>query len=192
MSGISLLFGLGNPGSEYRHTRHNVGRDTLATLAERHALSWEPVRDVALRSRWQYAGRSIVLIQSLTYMNVSGRALAACGDTAPGTMIAVCDDINLPLGRLRIRQGGGSGGHRGLESIIDELGTEDFPRLRMGVGAPEGSGDLSEYVLSAFEDGERAAVTVMVETAVDALEVVVLKGLEEAMQRYNRKDSPPA
>lgn len=192
MSSISLIFGLGNPGARYRHTRHNIGRDTLAILADRHTLSWERVRDVALRSRWRYAGRHLVLIQSLTYMNVSGLALAGCGDIAPGTMIAVCDDINLPLGRLRIRQGGGSGGHRGLESIIDELGTEEFPRLRMGVGAPEGDNGLSEYVLSVFDDEERAAVTVMVQTAVDALEVAVREGLEEAMQRYNRKDIPPA
>ncbi len=192
MSSISLLFGLGNPGATYRHTRHNIGRYALAMLADRHTLSWEPVRAVALRSRWRYAGRQVLLIQSVTYMNVSGRALAACGDIAPGTMIAVCDDINLPLGRLRIRTGGGSGGHRGLESIIDTLGTEEFPRLRMGVGAPEGDNDVSEYVLSTFDNEEQAAVTVMVGTAVDALEVVVTEGLEEAMQRYNRKDLPPA
>ncbi len=192
MSSISLLFGLGNPGARYRRTRHNIGRDALATLADRHTLPWEPVCDVALLSRWRYAGRQVLLIQSLTYMNISGRALAACGDIAPGTMITVCDDINLPLGRLRIRPGGGSGGHRGLESIIDVLGTEEFPRLRMGVGAPEGDNDVSEYVLSAFGDEEQAAVTGMVQTAVDALEVVVREGLEEAMQRYNRRDLPPA
>jgi PTH1 family peptidyl-tRNA hydrolase len=191
MSGISLLFGLGNPGATYRHTRHNIGRDALAMLADRHTLSWEPVHDIALRSRWQYAGRQVLLIQSLTYMNISGHALAACGDIAPDTMIAVCDDINLPLGRLRIRFGGGSGGHRGLESIIDTLGTEEFPRLRMGVGAPEGDNDVSEYVLSTFDNEERAAVTVMMRTAVNALEIVVTEGLEEAMQRYNRKDLPP-
>ncbi|HUV35415.1 MAG TPA: aminoacyl-tRNA hydrolase [Patescibacteria group bacterium] len=191
MSSISLLFGLGNPGARYQHTRHNIGLDTLASLAGRYRLSWEPVRGVARRAPWGYAGRHVLLMQSLTYMNVSGCALAACGDFEPGGMIAVCDDINLPLGRIRIRPGGGSGGHRGLESIIETLGTEEFPRLRMGIGAPEGGGDLSEYVLSAFDDEEQAAVALMVRMAVDALQIAVRDGLEEAMQRYNRKEPPP-
>lgn len=190
MSSISLLFGLGNPGARYQHTRHNIGLDTLTSLAEHHKLSWERVGGVARRSQWRYAGRHILIIQSLTYMNVSGCALAACDGIEPGDMIAVCDDINLPLGRLRIRHGGGSGGHRGLESIIGTLGTEDFPRLRMGVGAPDGDKNLSDYVLSTFDEGEQATVAEMVRAAVDALELVVREGIEEAMQRFNRKDLP--
>lgn len=192
MASISLLFGLGNPGADYRHTRHNIGRDTLATLACRHGLSWKPIDEIALRCRWRHAGRWNVLLQSLTYMNLSGRVLEACRDVRPETLITVCDDINLPLGRLRIRRGGGSGGHRGLESIIDSVGTEEFPRLRMGIGAPEGSADLTDYVLSSFDDEERPTVDEMVQTAADALEVVVRDGIEEAMQRYNRRNIPPS
>ena len=188
MSDISVLFGIGNPGARYRHTRHNVGVDTIAALADRHNLSWKPVDSIARSAHWRYGGRRILLIQSQTYMNMSGDVLAASGGIDPEMLIVVCDDINLPMGRLRIRAGGGSGGHRGLESIIEAISTEEFARLRVGVGAPEPDGDLSEYVLSAFDEDERSKADLMVRIAADALEVIVRTGLEEAMQRYNKKD----
>ncbi len=191
MSGISLVFGLGNPGAEYLYTRHNIGTRTLTFLAERHRLAWERPHAKARRSLWRYCGREILLVQSLTYMNLSGEALSAYSDFPPDRIIVVCDDIHLPLGRLRIRRGGGSGGHRGLESIIEMLDTEEFPRLRMGVGAPGVVADWSEYVLSVFSEEEEALVGEMIGAAADALEVVVGEGLEPAMQRYNRKESPP-
>jgi PTH1 family peptidyl-tRNA hydrolase len=192
MSGISLVFGLGNPGAEYVYTRHNIGIRTLTSLAERHRLAWERPRAKARCSIWRYCERKVLLVQSLAYMNLSGEALSAYSDFSPDRIIVVCDDIHLPLGRLRIRAGGGSGGHRGLESVIGMLDTEEFPRLRMGVGAPGSVIDWSEYVLSIFRDEEEAEVEEMIGTAVDALEVVVGEGLDPAMQRYNRKEIPPA
>ena len=189
MSSISLLFGIGNPGARYRHTRHNIGVDTLASLAERHTLSWVDSHATMRRSRWRYSGRDICIVQSLTYMNVSGEALEACGGIEPDCLIVVCDDVNLPLGRLRIRPGGGSGGHRGLESIINTLATVEFPRLRMGIGGAEDEDDLSDYVLAPFGEEERPVVTGMMHSAVEALETIVGEGLEAAMQRYNRKDA---
>jgi PTH1 family peptidyl-tRNA hydrolase len=189
MSGISLLFGIGNPGAEYRHTRHNIGIDTIAFLAARLGLSWE-TRATVRRSVWRRGGRKIDLVQSRTYMNESGTALSSCRPSEPGGLIVICDCIHLPVGRIRIRAAGGSGGHRGLESIAEALGTEDFPRLRMGVGTPA-EADWSDYVLSPFGETERPVSDEMIRAAADALEVVVIEGLGEAMRRFNRKDAAP-
>ena len=166
-----LVVGLGNPGAEYRRTRHNVGFEVLDRLASRLRLSFG-------RPRWGRApaaeaaedpGLELVLLKPKTYMNRSGEAVAkACEvyGVAPEAALVVCDDLNLPLGRLRLRSGGSAGGHHGLESILAHLGTEDFPRLRIGIG--EVVGDEVPHVLGAFSRPEREEIESALDRAAEA------------------------
>lgn len=183
---VSILFGLGNPGDRYRYTRHNLGSEALKFLARRHSLTWKRGRGSYLLSRWGFADREITLLESLTYMNDSGRALEEYGGVDPSTLLVLCDDMSLPLGRMRIRGGGGSGGHLGLESVITTVGTERFARLRLGIGSPPAGIDWSEYVLMPFLEEERETARELIETAAGALEAIIGEGLDRAMNRYNR------
>ena len=184
--GVSILFGLGNPGERYSNTRHNLGREALELFARRRSLTWERGEGAYLYSRARPARGEITLLESLTYMNDSGRALEEYTGVDPDALLVICDDMSLPLGRLRIRPGGGSGGHLGLESIIVTLGTERFARMRLGIGSPPPLIDWSEFVLMPFLEEERKAVGDMLETAVEALETVLRGGLDRAMREYNR------
>jgi PTH1 family peptidyl-tRNA hydrolase len=186
MSGISIVVGLGNPGPDYRSTRHNLGFMALDALARRHALSWKRAAGPVQRAIWRVGRRNITLIKPLLYMNESGLPLERSGVIEQEELLVVCDDLNLPLGQLRLRKRGGSGAHKGLHSIIEHLGTEDFSRLRMGIGSPPAGIDWVTFVLSKFYDEEREQVHRMIESAADAIEVAVRSGLEEAMQRFNR------
>ena len=186
MPEITLVLGLGNPGQEYDGTRHNLGYDTLDELARRHRLGWKDREGLALETKWRFAGRHITLVKPLTFMNLSGDALRITG-ASPDSVLAVCDDIHLPVGIVRVRAGGGSGGHRGLESITEALGTADFARLRLGAGpAPQGA-LWSDFVLERFDDEEAGPVSQMVSDAADALEMLLIQGLSAAQRRYNRK-----
>ena len=189
MSDISILCGLGNPGARYRNTRHNLGSMILDLMAERRSLSWKTALPTVMEARWRIKGREIILLKPLTFMNASGEALEDYGGVDPASFLVIFDDISLPLGQLRLRERGGGGGHRGLESIIESLGTDNFARLRLGIGEPPPGIDWSDFVLAPFLEEERAAVNEMVETAADALETVLARGLVEAMNRYNRKTS---
>lgn len=184
---VSILFGLGNPGERYRHTRHNLGLGALEVLARRHSSIWKQGKGSFFYSRLNIAGREITLLRSLTYMNDSGRALGDYGDVDPSSLLVLCDDMSLPLGRLRIRAGGGSGGHLGLESVIMTLGTERFARMRLGIGPPPARIDWSEFVLMPFLEEERERVSELLETAADALETIVHQDIDQAMQAYNRR-----
>jgi PTH1 family peptidyl-tRNA hydrolase len=184
--GVSILFGLGNPGERYRHTRHNLGQEALELFARRHSLTWERGGGAFVFSRWNSAGSEITLLESLTYMNDSGRALEDYAGVDPRTLLVLCDDMSLPLGRLRIRAGGGSGGHLGLESVIASLGTEEFARMRLGIGSPPARIDWSEFVLMPFLEEERKAATELIESAADALEKILTGGLDRAMNEFNR------
>lgn len=184
---VSILFGLGNPGERYRQTRHNLGSEALEFLARRHSLTWKRGEGPFLFSRWDFAGREITLLESLTYMNDSGRALEEYVGVDPRRLLVLCDDMSLPMGRLRIRAGGGSGGHLGLESVIASLGTERFARMRLGIGAPPARIDWSEFVLMPFLEEERGAAGELLESAADALETIVEEGLDRAMHGYNRR-----
>ena len=186
MSGISIVAGLGNPGADYRSTRHNLGFMALDALARRHALSWKRAAGPVQRALWRVGRRKIALIKPLLYMNESGLPLERSGVIEQEELLVVCDDLNLPLGQLRLRKRGGSGAHKGLHSIIEHLGTENFPRLRMGIGAPPAGTDWVEFVLSGFRAEEQDCVERMIESAADAIEVAVRSGLDEAMQRFNR------
>ncbi len=188
MPEIILVLGLGNPGQEYAGTRHNLGYDTLDTLAGRHRLGWKDRGGFALGTRWRFAGRHITLLKPLTFMNLSGDALKITG-ASPDSVLVVCDDIHLPVGLIRIRAGGGSGGHRGLESVTGAFGTPDFSRVRLGAG-PAPTGALwSDFVLEEFGGDEAGPVREMVDDAADAVELILIRGLDAAQRRYNRKAS---
>ncbi len=185
MSEVAIICGLGNPGPQYRSNRHNLGFLALDVLSRRHSLSWSRAAGPAQVARWRAAGRDITLLKPLTFMNESGAALAKHRGASSDGILVVCDDLNLPLGAVRIRPRGGGGGHKGLESIIERLGTSDFPRMRLGVGGAPPGIDWVEFVLSDFGPEEGEAVAALVETASDAIEMAVRRGLDAAMSRYN-------
>lgn len=194
---ISLVVGLGNIGRKYIGTRHNVGFDTLDRLAERLGASRTNPADWYRWADADVSGRRVLLAWPTTFMNRSGKALVALLDRhrlEPSECLVVVDDFNLPLGTLRFRERGSDGGHNGLASIIDSIGSQDFPRLRLGIG-PSAEGGLEpaldrervvEFVLGTFEAKEQEAARHMIEIAAEAVELAVTHRLGEAMSRYNR------
>jgi PTH1 family peptidyl-tRNA hydrolase len=185
---VQAIVGLGNPGPEYRGTRHNVGFAVLDRLAREVVVLSERQQGKALiaRSRLPDTQQQLLLVKPLTYMNRSGAAvgrLVVDHDLCNDELLVVHDDLDLDLGRLRLRQGGSSAGHRGVQSIIDVLGTRDFPRLRCGIG-PSGEGDVIDYVLSPFAPSEEPQVEAMQKMAVEAALTFVEHGLCSAMNKY--------
>jgi PTH1 family peptidyl-tRNA hydrolase len=186
MPEISIVCGLGNPGLQYRGTRHNLGFMTVDLLAGRRSLKWKRGAGPAMETTWRVGPTSVILLKPLVFMNESGLALGRRLGVAAAELLVICDDMSLPLGQLRFRKSGGSGGHKGLESVIAVLGTEAFPRLRLGIGAPPPGTDWVDYVLSDFAPEERPDVDGMIENAAEAIESALRGGLESAMTRYNR------
>lgn len=187
---MRLVVGLGNPGREYSRTRHNLGfmlLDRFLYLKKQDQEKWRWEAE-ALTSRVRLGPEELLLAKPQTYMNLSGRAVRLLLDKyalPPEQMIVAYDDLDLPLGRIRIRERGSSGGHLGLESIIDNIGTDRFVRLRMGIRGPDPISDPAEYVLSPFEERELEAAEAMIERAAQALETIVTSGAERAMSRFN-------
>lgn len=191
---MRLIVGLGNPGQQYANTRHNVGFRLLETLAARHEIALGEARfDGRLgRGRHPTAGE-FALFEPLTFMNRSGspvaQALTGLGIEDPAAdLIVVYDDLDLPFGRLRIRPSGGAGGHNGVGDIIDALDSQDFARLRFGVGRPAGMLDTIEWVLAPFSAEECAALPARLGAGAEALEVALCDGVEAAMNRFNRAE----
>ena len=189
---MKLVVGLGNPGDRYRGTRHNVGWEALGELARRHAPGTKPESNFEAETvRCEIAGGPVLLVSPLTYMNLSGRSVAAAvrfHKLGPADALVVCDDINLPVGRLRLRGGGSHGGQNGLRNIIELLGTDAFPRLRVGVGRPPGKMTAADYVLARFTDDDRVEIDLAVRDAADAVETWLADGLQAAM---NAANAPP-
>lgn len=183
------VVGLGNPGERYARTRHNVAWRVLDELARRHAVSQAGTFPTAHARRIRIADREVELLQPLTYMNLSGEALAASRerDGMEDGLLVVSDDVYLPLGMLRVRASGGSGGHRGLESIEAAVGGPDYDRLRIGVGAAEGSAALREHVLEEFAPEDMPALEAAVRRAADCVEIWVAEGALGAMNQFNRR-----
>lgn len=185
-----LIVGLGNPGAEYAAHRHNIGFRVIDALACAHALTF--VREKSMRAHvaeGQIDGRPVLLAKPRTFMNLSGRAVSRlhrAHDIPLEKMLVIYDDLDLPLGRLRLRPEGGSGGHQGMRSIIDLLGPEAFPRLRVGIGRPPGKMDAAKYVLQPFDTDEKAVVQEIVEQAVAAVECWLAEGIMSAMDQFNR------
>ena len=183
-----LIVGLGNPGPQYRRNRHNIGFMLLDRLAERLGVKFSRLQSKALFTTAGYQERRIVLAKPQTYMNLSGQAVGALlrfYKMPLENMLVAYDDVDLPLGTLRLRPEGGSAGQKGMASIIERLGTQSFPRLRLGIGRPPGRMDAANYVLQDFSSAEIEFLSPVLENAAEAALVFVLHGLEQAMNQYN-------
>ena len=192
---MKLIVGLGNPGREYRETRHNVGFMVVEEIARRYALSWgqapAQVPDAFIAKR--FGTEPVLLAKPLTYMNLSGDAVAALMryfDVPTTDVLIVVDEADLPFGKLRARARGSAGGHNGLKSIIERLGTTEFSRLRLGVGRGDDQRKLSDHVLSIFERGQRAELESFITRAADAAEMFVAEGIGKVMNTYNPEAAP--
>lgn len=191
---MKLIVGLGNPGLEYERTRHNVGWRVVDAFARKFRIAVTKHEKNALTGTNRVAGGSVMVAKPLTYMNLSGDAVRLLVNAyleSPQEMIVVYDDIDLPLGRLRIRPNGSSGTHNGMRSILSTIDTEDFPRLRVGIGAlgaESTQGRLRDYVLDEFSAEEEPMVERAVERAVDALVLFVRGDLKRAMNQFNRDE----
>jgi PTH1 family peptidyl-tRNA hydrolase len=191
---MNLIVGLGNPGAEYERTRHNAGWQVLDAFAKKFRIDVVRHEKNALTGIGRVAGGSVLVAKPLTYMNLSGdavRLLVNAYAESPQEMIVVYDDIDLPLGKLRIRPNGSAGTHNGMRSIVAELGTENFPRLRFGIGSP--ATRLRDYVLDEFAADEQPVVERAIGRAVDALVLFLRGDLRRAMNEFNRDaDDTPA
>lgn len=184
-----LIVGLGNPGREYERTRHNAGFRAIDLLAEKLGCKIDKAKFQGLYGQVNYNGGKLFLLKPQTFMNLSGRSvlqLSAYYSIPPERIIALFDDISLPPGRLRIRAEGSAGGHNGIKSIISEVGSQEFPRVKIGVGAkPNPEFDLAAWVLSTFSAKEEKDLRFALENAADAALTIIDKGVPEAANRYN-------
>lgn len=185
---MKFIVGLGNPGLEYASTKHNVGFSVVKELAKDNRIKLKEKRYAALMGRGRMAGEEVTLVLPQTYMNRSGDTV---GDLVReeikdmADLIVVCDDINLKLGRVRLKKRGSAGGQKGLESIISELGRDDFARLRVGIATEVHKGDITRYVLTPFKRRERKNAAGAIALAVDSLDCWIKKGMDEAMNKFN-------
>jgi len=183
-----LVVGLGNPGSQYAQTRHNVGFHIIDRLAQAEGLVFDQKKSKALLARGRIDGVSVALIKPQTYMNLSGQAVAPLArfyKIPPERILVIYDDLDLPTAHLRLRMKGGPGGHKGMRSIIEHLGSKAFPRLRVGIGRPPGKMSAEAYVLQKFSTAEWEQMAISYHTALDAVRAVVAHGIEYAMNNFN-------
>ena len=183
-----LVVGLGNPGDEYAHTKHNVGADVVAILAKRHGAKLRKGKERALVDEVTIGGRRVALAVPLTWMNDSGesvRLLARRHGVTPEQLVVVHDELDLPVAALRVKSGGGLAGHNGLRSIKSHFHSDAFHRVRIGVGKPSSKEQGADHVLNRFSKRERAEVDVTLEQAADAVELIATDGIDAAMNRYN-------
>lgn len=188
---MKLVVGLGNPGSRYRGTRHNVGFEVMDRLAGRHGLTFESWKALAETAEWRRPEGRVWFVKPTTFMNLSGEAVIALMgfykiDLAD--VLVVCDDVNLAEGRLRARPEGSEGGNNGLRSISASLGTASYARLRIGVGRGDDRRDLVDHVLSRFDADEQPVMNAAMDRAADAVELWITDGLAPVMNRFNRPD----
>ncbi|MGQ0635746.1 MAG: aminoacyl-tRNA hydrolase [Planctomycetaceae bacterium] len=189
---MKLVIGLGNPGKKYAGTRHNVGFDLIAELATRGAAPRPRSRFEAEIAEATLAGQRVLLAAPQTYMNASGisaRQIVDFYQLATSDLLVVCDDINLPLGKLRLRKTGSAGGQKGLADILRHLGTEAVPRLRIGIARPPEGRTSTDHVLDRFSKPERAEIEAAVQRAADAIELWLTSGFDAAMNRFNAAES---
>ena len=188
---VWLIVGLGNPGREYEKTRHNCGFRAIDVLAQKLGCSVDKGKFQGLYGQCSYHGAKLLLLKPQTFMNLSGRSilqLSAFFKIPPQRIIVLFDDISLPPGRLRIRANGSAGGHNGIKSIIQELGSQDFPRVKIGVGAkPHPDYDLADWVLSAFSAAEEKELVPALERAADAALCIIDEGTAAASNRFSGK-----
>lgn len=184
-----LIVGLGNPGAQYARTRHNIGFDALDHLAGRHRLEFRGKRANSLIAEGGIAGQRVALVKPQTFMNLSGQAVSSLRGwykiDAAKALLVIYDDMDLPFGKLRLRERGSAGTHNGMRSIVAQLGGGEFPRLRVGIDQAPGKMDAAAYVLSRFRKEEEAELPSLLDAVADAVELVVRDGLTSAMNRVN-------
>lgn len=187
---MKIIVGLGNPGRKYARTRHNAGFMAIDELASLLSAECNQEKHDALLGRARIDSEGVVLAKPQTYMNESGRAVAAILRDAYSTaadLVVVHDELDLPLGTVRVKRGGSHGGHNGLRSLIELLGTPDFIRVRIGIGRPAAGLDAAEYVLSPFAPEERSAAIGAVNRAAEAVKVIIIDGPVRAMNMFNKQ-----
>lgn len=185
-----IIVGLGNPTAQYAATRHNIGFDVITNIAEAYHISLNMKKHKALCGTGYIEGQKVILAQPQTYMNLSGESVRALLDfykAEPEDLIIIYDDISLEVGQLRIRKKGSAGGHNGIKSIIQHLGTQEFPRIKVGVGDKPKGWDLADYVLSRFPKEEEVIVREGLDRAREACKAMLCEGIEPAMNQYNKK-----
>tara|TARA_R110002096_G_scaffold33146_9_gene95898 strand:- start:69 stop:740 length:672 start_codon:yes stop_codon:yes gene_type:complete len=186
--GIRLIVGLGNPGAEYDKTRHNIGFELLDELAEAKNLKWS--RERKFRAKVAESDSDTIFAKPLTFMNISGNSVARLmkhHQLQAHQILIAYDDVDLPLGRLRFKAGGSAGGHNGIKSIIEYLGTDVFPRLKIGIGSAGGREQMVDHVLGQFEEEEWNEVQKVLAIAVDGVNCALSAGLDSAMNQFNRR-----
>jgi peptidyl-tRNA hydrolase, PTH1 family len=189
MAEMSLIVGLGNPGPRYENTRHNIGFRVVDELARKHGLTFGKTESRALVASGTILGKRVLLAKPLTYMNVSGEAVAPLArfyKVEPSQILVIHDDLDIPPGTLRLRKSGSAGGQNGLKHILERMGTQEIPRLRVGIGRPPGRMDPAAFVLTPFTRGdEEITAAEAVDRATKTIEVWLTDGIELAMSRYN-------
>lgn len=188
-----IIAGLGNPKKEYDNTRHNIGFEAIDALADKYHISVTDVKNKALTGKGMIGGQKVILAKPLTFMNLSGESIRPLADyykiDVQSELIVISDDISLPPGQIRIRKQGSAGGHNGLKSIIRQLGSEEFQRVRIGVGEKPGEYDLADYVLGHFSKEERPLMQEGLNKALCAVELILEGNTDQAMNEFNRKVS---
>lgn len=183
-----LLVCLGNPGKEYANTRHNIGFLAADALEKRTGVKFNKLKYRALTGEVTLGGQRVLVVKPQTYMNLSGEAVKLAGGfykIPPERILVLYDDVSLPLGKLRIRASGSAGGHNGIKNIITHLGTDAFPRIKVGVGSPQREDGLVDWVIGSFTASERKVVDAAIDKALDAAACVIEKGVSEAQNRFN-------
>lgn len=189
-AGVSwLVVGLGNVGDQYEGTRHNVGFRVVDELAERAGVPVQKLKYRALTNTAEVGGEKVLLMKPVTFMNLSGEAVRPAADfykIDPDHVLVISDDVSLPVGKLRVRRSGSAGGHNGLKDIIRHLGTDQFPRVKVGVGEkPHPDYDMADWVLGKFQGEDKKTIDQAVEKAADAVELLLRQGVDKAMSRFN-------
>lgn len=187
---MHIIIGLGNPTDKYQATRHNIGWDAITRLSDDYRIPLDFKKHKAICGKGYIEGEKVVLAQPVTYMNLSGESVRELVDyykVPPENIIVIYDDISLEVGQLRIRKKGSAGGHNGIKSIISHLGTDEFPRIKVGVGDKPKGWDLADYVLSRFRDEEQADIREALKDSSEACRMIISSGIEAAMNQYNRK-----
>ncbi|MCS6848209.1 MAG: aminoacyl-tRNA hydrolase [Anaerolineae bacterium] len=189
-----IIVGLGNPGKQYANNRHNAGFMVVDRLADRHGLKFTRMMSKGLVALGEIEGRKVALVKPQTFMNLSGESVAPIVKfykSEPSDLLVVYDELDLPAGQLRMRPKGGSGGHNGMKSIIARLGSEDFPRLRIGVGRPPGRRDPKDFLLDDFTHDELAALEPVFDRAVEGIRRWLSDGIDNAMNFVNKPTDDP-
>jgi PTH1 family peptidyl-tRNA hydrolase len=189
---VYLIAGLGNPGLKYRNTRHNVGFKVVDLWAKSLGVRLDRRRFQGRFARTKFRNVDVILLRPMTYMNRSGNSIRACidfFDLQAENVLLIHDDVDLPMGRVKVVRGGGAGGHRGVLSAIQHLGTQDFPRIKIGVGRPRQEGEsVEDFVLKSFYRDEKEVVKEVIQVATQACELIVDSGVDAAMNHINSRD----